>query len=136
MTLKIRRGTNDERMTVTPEVGEPVWTTDTDTLYIGDGETAGGVAVSGSGSVTVQQTKQQGAFTVSASATIPSTSFDAAITTVSPHHLLVWDGLLLVETVDYNITGATRNQVVLVPAVQTALVGLSLQLINFVTSLA
>ena len=55
MTLRLRRGTNAERMAITPETGEPVWTTDTDTLYIGDGSTAGGVAVGGSGGIIVEE---------------------------------------------------------------------------------
>ena len=34
---------------VTPDAGEPIYTTDTKNLYIGDGSTPGGVLVSGSG---------------------------------------------------------------------------------------
>lgn len=47
MPLQIRRGTNADRTTITPLVGEPVFTTDTKQLYVGDGTTAGGVAVGG-----------------------------------------------------------------------------------------
>jgi sugar lactone lactonase YvrE len=42
MALQIRRGLDSDRGTVTPLVGEPVWTTDTKKLYVGDGTTAGG----------------------------------------------------------------------------------------------
>lgn len=45
MAFKIRRGTNAERLAYTPAIGEPIWTTDTKKLWIGDGITAGGVAV-------------------------------------------------------------------------------------------
>ena len=45
MTLKIRRGTNSQRQTITPESGEPIYTTDTKKLFIGDGSTPGGVDV-------------------------------------------------------------------------------------------
>lgn len=45
MAFKIRRGTNAERQAYTPAIGEPIWTTDTNKLWIGDGITAGGIAV-------------------------------------------------------------------------------------------
>ena len=47
MALRLRRGTDAERLTFTPDQGEPVYTTDTKKLYIGDGVTVGGVLVSG-----------------------------------------------------------------------------------------
>lgn len=45
MAFRIRRGTNAERQAYTPAIGEPIWTTDTNRLWIGDGVTAGGIAV-------------------------------------------------------------------------------------------
>jgi hypothetical protein len=42
MALRIRRGTNAQRLTITPEQGELVYTTDTKSLYVGDGVTVGG----------------------------------------------------------------------------------------------
>ena len=45
MTLRVRRGTNAERLTVTPQEGEPVYTTDTKKFFIGDGTTVGGIEV-------------------------------------------------------------------------------------------
>lgn len=45
MALQIRRGTDAERLTIVPNVGEPIYATDTKKLYIGDGTTPGGVAV-------------------------------------------------------------------------------------------
>lgn len=51
MSLKLRRGTNAERLTITPLLGEPIYATDTELLYIGDGVTVGGLLVSGSGVV-------------------------------------------------------------------------------------
>lgn len=42
MPLQIRRGTEANRDFVAAE-GEPLWTTDTGTLYVGDGTTIGGV---------------------------------------------------------------------------------------------
>jgi hypothetical protein len=51
MALKFRRGTDSGRAAITPAEGEPIYTTDTKQLYIGDGTTAGGVAVGGGGGV-------------------------------------------------------------------------------------
>lgn len=46
MALKLRRGTDAERQTITPEAGELIYTTDTKQVYIGDGTTQGGLLVS------------------------------------------------------------------------------------------
>jgi hypothetical protein len=48
MSLKIRRGTDSERVTITPAEGELIYTTDTKLLYVGDGTTSGGRIVTGS----------------------------------------------------------------------------------------
>jgi hypothetical protein len=42
MALQIRRGTDAERLTITPAEGELIYTTDTKLIYIGDGSTLGG----------------------------------------------------------------------------------------------
>lgn len=49
MALRLRRGTNAERLLITPVEGELIYTTDTKLLYVGDGSTAGGTLVTGSG---------------------------------------------------------------------------------------
>ena len=49
MAFQLRRGTNAQRSTITPLQGELLYTTDTKTLYVGDGTTAGGTLVSGGG---------------------------------------------------------------------------------------
>lgn len=41
--IKLRRGLNSQRLTITPEQGEPIFTTDTARAFIGDGSTAGGI---------------------------------------------------------------------------------------------
>ena len=50
MALKLRRGTNAQRLTLTgasaPVAGELIYTTDTKQLFVGDGTTAGGNSVS------------------------------------------------------------------------------------------
>jgi hypothetical protein len=43
--IQIRRGLESARGTVTPDAGEPLFTTDAHQFYIGDGATPGGLAV-------------------------------------------------------------------------------------------
>ena len=45
MSLRIRRGNYAQRTGVTFLEGELIYTTDTKKLYVGDGTTAGGVAI-------------------------------------------------------------------------------------------
>lgn len=45
MALRIRRGTDAERQTIVPLQGEPIYVTDTNKLYVGDGATQGGLLV-------------------------------------------------------------------------------------------
>ena len=47
MALRLRRGTDAERQLITPAEGELIYTTDTKSVYIGDGVTVGGIIVSG-----------------------------------------------------------------------------------------
>ena len=49
MAFQIRRGTNTQRLTIIPLQGELIYTTDTKSLYVGDGTTVGGTAVSSGG---------------------------------------------------------------------------------------
>lgn len=46
MPLRIRRGTDAERLTITPLEGELIYTTDTKLVYVGDGTTVGGLDIS------------------------------------------------------------------------------------------
>jgi hypothetical protein len=45
MDVQIKRGVEAMRSTITPKVGEPIFTTDEKELYIGDGSTVGGIPV-------------------------------------------------------------------------------------------
>ena len=47
MALRLRRGTDAERLLVTPLEGELVYTTDTKKIFVGDGTTIGGTLVAG-----------------------------------------------------------------------------------------
>jgi hypothetical protein len=61
MSLRIRRGTDAQRQTLTFDQGEVVYTTDTKKVYVGDGITAGGVnilATSAGSGVTFNPTTQ------------------------------------------------------------------------------
>lgn len=49
MPLQLRRGLNADRVGTTFAEGEPIWTTDTNVLYVGDGVTPGGIEVAGGG---------------------------------------------------------------------------------------
>jgi len=49
MPIQFRRGTDAQRTAVTPAAGEPIWVTDTEKLYVGNGSTAGGIEIAGGG---------------------------------------------------------------------------------------
>ena len=49
MSLQIRRGTDAERLTITPLTAELIYTIDTQLVYVGDGVTAGGILVGSGG---------------------------------------------------------------------------------------
>ena len=49
MALKLRRGTEANRTSITPAEGEIIYVTDTKKLYVGEGSTPGGVLQGGSG---------------------------------------------------------------------------------------
>jgi hypothetical protein len=51
--IRVRRGLEANRLSFTPGVGEPIFTTDTKKLYIGDGTTPGGILVDMNGEVVV-----------------------------------------------------------------------------------
>lgn len=47
MALRLRRGTNSQRLVFTPEQGELLYVTDTEELYIGNGTSVGGIRITG-----------------------------------------------------------------------------------------
>ena len=53
MPLQVRRGLEADRGSITPAQGEPIFTTDTKQLFVGDGTTVGGIQVGGGGTLTV-----------------------------------------------------------------------------------
>jgi hypothetical protein len=45
--IQLRRGLEAQRTSITPDVGEPIFTTDNKQFFIGDGATAGGLLIGG-----------------------------------------------------------------------------------------
>ena len=45
MPLRLRRGTNTQRLAITPLEGELIYTTDSKQVFVGDGSTAGGISL-------------------------------------------------------------------------------------------
>ena len=60
MALRLRRGTDAERLVITPVEGELLYTTDTKTVYIGDGTTQGGNRVTALSNMIEDVTPQLG----------------------------------------------------------------------------
>lgn len=99
--IQVRRGTDSARQSVTFDQGEPVWTTDTNTLYIGDGATAGGVSVGGLGdlesNILVNTTSSEitnGTALVSAVTTaLASTPYGRPLSSGNRMHILLPGGI-------------------------------------------
>lgn len=53
--IQLRRGLEAQRTLITPDVGEPLFTTDNKEFFVGDGATAGGIKIGGGSVVTVHQ---------------------------------------------------------------------------------
>jgi len=66
MALRIRRGLETDRTSVTPDEGEFLYVTDTGLLYIGDGTTAGGNLVAGGGGGGIKSATASGTDTYTA----------------------------------------------------------------------
>src|ERR1700677_3294401 len=65
--IQMRRGLEAQRALLTPDVGEPLFTTDNKQLFIGDGATAGGLLVGGGSAVGYVQ-KYRGTQAIAAAA--------------------------------------------------------------------
>jgi hypothetical protein len=94
MSLKIRRGTDAERLLITPEEGELIYTTDTKELYVGDGETPGGNLTSDNHAGTVTS--------VTGTGTIAGIALSGTVTTSGN---LTLGGTLAVPVANITATG-------------------------------
>ncbi|MFA5264920.1 MAG: hypothetical protein WC378_13940 [Opitutaceae bacterium] len=56
LQIQLRQGTDSERQTIIPGQGEPIWTTDTEELFVGNGTTLGGRKVSVSSNLVISYT--------------------------------------------------------------------------------
>ncbi|CAB4127577.1 hypothetical protein UFOVP94_4 [uncultured Caudovirales phage] len=63
MAFQFRRGTNAQRLTITPVEGEPLYATDTHALYVGDGTTVGGIQITGGTGSSSTSTLYNGSYT-------------------------------------------------------------------------
>ena len=114
MALQIRRGTNAERLTITPLEGELIYTTDTKLIYVGDGTTAGGTkADTGISSLLEDSTPQLGG------------SLDLNSQNIDGTGNIDITGTISATQVDSDITGSVfaDNSTLLVDAVAGKIVG-------------
>jgi len=120
MALQIRRGTNAERLTITPAEGELIYTTDTKLIYVGDGSTAGGTkADTGISSLLEDSTPQlggsldlnsqniDGTGNIDITGTISATQIDADVT----GSVFADNSTLLVDAVSGKIVGPVEANV-------------------------
>ena len=120
MALQIRRGTNAERLTITPLEGELIYTTDTKLIYVGDGTTAGGTkADTGISSLLEDSTPQlggsldlnsqniDGTGNIDITGTISATQIDADVT----GSVFADNSTLLVDAIAGKIVGPVEADV-------------------------
>tara|TARA_B110000503_G_scaffold99799_1_gene149306 strand:- start:37940 stop:39205 length:1266 start_codon:yes stop_codon:yes gene_type:complete len=113
MALRLRRGTNAQRLLITPAEGELVYTTDTKRLYVGDGATAGGILVN----------------TTSTSSVGELNDVDITTDTPATGDVLKWNGTQFVPApdvgenlIDYVITPGADYQINIVAQDSTRMV--------------
>jgi len=77
--IKLKQGVEANRLGYTPVSGEPLWTTDEKKLFIGDGTTAGGVAIAMAGdSISLtQKGANNGIATLDSTGKIPESQLPA-----------------------------------------------------------
>ncbi len=84
--IQIRRGVEAQRALVTPDAGEPLFTTDTKELFIGDGATPGGLFV---GAVTAVGFVQKYRGTVAMGSGVDSVTVSGLALSAVPAQVLV-----------------------------------------------
>ena len=137
MALRLRRGTDAQRGTITPAEGELIYTTDTKKIYAGDGSSVGGNIVSGINNVLEDVTPQLGGTldtnsqniqgvgniditgTITASGTITATNFVGDY----KGSIVGDDSSILVDAVNSKITGVVDTSSVTATSIAGTLTG-------------
>jgi hypothetical protein len=89
MSLQFRRGTETDRLSIVPAAGEPIWTTDTEQLYIGDGVTTGGNVIGGNQVVSTNSNVTFNSVNVTTTATVSGLRFGATGTVITSRAELI-----------------------------------------------
>jgi len=93
MALQIRRGTDAERLTVVFDEGEPIYVTDTNKFWVGDGMTLGGIQVSPGQTVNLESYVTFSGITITTTATVGTLKFTSdGIAITSKAELLGYTG--------------------------------------------
>jgi len=106
MTLRLRRGTDLQRQSITFSEGELVYVTDTGELYVGDGSTVGGTLIVGGGGITSALTSNlnlsgyeiNGNGNIAINGTVSALAIDSGIVSV--------DSTLIVDNVNSAFYGS------------------------------
>ena len=106
MTLRLRRGTDLQRQSITFSEGELVYVTDTGELYVGDGSTVGGTLIVGGGGITSALTSNlnlsgyeiNGTGNIAINGTVSALAIDSGIVSV--------DSTLIVDNVNSAFYGS------------------------------
>lgn len=107
MPLQFRKGTEAERQvgTFVPLIGEPIYTTDSKKLYIGDGDTAGGVDIASTLSFSEVTDIELSSENIAAIAEVEITSNVATIETGLTHGYSIGDTVTVAATTNTQFNG-------------------------------
>jgi len=120
VALQFRRGTAANRIAngFTPEVGEPIYESDTKKLFIGDGTTVGGVNVNSGfeladlGDVTLSSETITNPASYSVTSNVLTIFFDAGHPFTASQSIQVANSSVLALNGSYTVTSVTTNNVV------------------------
>lgn len=133
MALQIRRGTESQRGALsglnTPAIGEPLYTTDTKKLFIGDGSTTGGVAlgyysavnVSGQPSLSAANNTDTLTFIAGDNIVLTTNETNDSITISAPRDVEVFN-TGSINIFQNNILGLNSNENIVIKASGTGII--------------
>jgi len=126
MALQIRRGTNAERLTITPLQGELLFTTDTKNLYVGDGTTQGGVVIEGGGGEGVAA-NAFASIAVAGQSTVSADSSEDTLTLIAGSNVTITTNATNDSVTIASTAGATNLDALTDVSISTPAVGQILQ---------